>query len=77
MGRALLDLGASINFIPLSILKKIRDVEVRPTRMTLQLADRSIKHSYEIVEDLIVNVDKFLFRLDFVVRIWRRILKSP
>jgi len=67
MGRALLDLGASINLIPLSMLKKIGEVEVKPTRMTLQLADRSIKHPYGIVEDMIVKVDKFLFPVDFVV----------
>jgi len=35
VGKALLDLGASINLIPLSMLKKIGDVEVWPTRMTL------------------------------------------
>ena len=35
VGKALLDLGASINLMPLSMLKKIGDVEVRPTRMTL------------------------------------------
>ena len=66
----MLDLGASINLIPLSMLKKIGDVEVRPTRMTLQLADCSIKHPYGIVEDLLVKMvkmDKFLFPLDFVV----------
>ena len=40
---------------------------MRPTRMTLQLADRSIKHPYGIVEDMIVKVDKFLFPVDFVV----------
>ena len=62
-----MDLGASINLIPLSMLKKIGDVEVRPTRMTLQLADRSIKYPYGIVEDMIVKVDKFLFPVDFVV----------
>jgi len=49
------------------MLKKIGDVEVRPTRMTLQLADRSIKYPYGIVEDMIVKVDKFLFPVDFVV----------
>jgi len=49
VGKALLDLGVSINLIPLSILKKIGDVEVRPTCITLQLADRSIKHPYGIV----------------------------
>jgi len=49
------------------MLKKIGDVEVRPIRMTLQLADRSIKYPYGIVKDLIVKVDKFLFPIDFVV----------
>jgi len=33
--KALLDLGASINLMPLSMLKKIGDVEVKPTRMSL------------------------------------------
>ncbi|XP_027362618.1 uncharacterized protein LOC113870222 [Abrus precatorius] len=67
VGKTLLDLGASNNLIPLSMLKKIRDVEVRPTRMTLQLADRSMKLPHGIVEDMIVKVDKFMFSVDFVV----------
>ncbi|XP_020208750.1 uncharacterized protein LOC109793702 [Cajanus cajan] len=67
VGKALLDLGASINLMPLSMLQKIRDVEVRPTRMTLQLADRSVKYPHGIVEDLLVKVDKFLVPVDFVV----------
>nr|KYP45027.1 hypothetical protein KK1_033488 [Cajanus cajan] len=67
VGKALLDLGASINLMPLSMLKKIGEVEVRPTRMTLQLADRSIKIPHGIVEDMIVKVDKFMFPVDFVV----------
>jgi len=37
--KTLLDRGASINLMPLSMLKKMGDVEVKPTRMTLQLAD--------------------------------------
>jgi len=40
----------SINFIPLSIMKRIGDLEVQPTKMTLQLADRSIKYPYDVVE---------------------------
>ncbi|XP_068492199.1 uncharacterized protein [Phaseolus vulgaris] len=67
VGKALLDLGASINLMPSSMLKKIGDVEVKPTRMTLQLADRSIKYPHGIVQDLLVKVDKFLFPVDFVV----------
>jgi len=49
------------------MLKKIGEVEVRPTRMTLPLVDRSIKHPYGIVEDLFVKVEKFMFPVDFVV----------
>ena len=40
---------------------------MKPTRMTLQLADRSIKYPHGIVEDLLVKVHKFLFPVDFVV----------
>nr|GEW71124.1 reverse transcriptase domain-containing protein [Tanacetum cinerariifolium] len=39
---ALADLGASINLMPLSIWKKLSLPELTPTRMTLELADRSI-----------------------------------
>jgi len=37
--KALLDHGASLNLMPLSMLKRFGDVEVQPPRMTLQLAD--------------------------------------
>ena len=42
--RALCDFGASINLMPLSILKRLRLGEARPTTVTLQLVDRSLKH---------------------------------
>ena len=49
IGKALYDLGANINRIPLSLMKKLGIVVVKPARTTLSLADRSIKHPYEIV----------------------------
>ncbi|XP_014499209.1 uncharacterized protein LOC106760260 [Vigna radiata var. radiata] len=67
IGKALIDLGASINLMPLSILKKIGGLEAKPTRMMLQLADRSIKYPYGVVEDVVVKVDKLQFPVDFVV----------
>ncbi|XP_020209688.1 uncharacterized protein LOC109794656, partial [Cajanus cajan] len=67
VGKALLDLGSSINLMPLSMSQRIGDVEVRPTRMTLLLADKSIKYPHGIVEDLLVKVDKFFFPVNFVV----------
>jgi len=54
--KALLDLGASINLIPLYVMKRIGNLEARPTKMTLQLADRFIKYPHEVVEDEMVKV---------------------
>nr|KYP71171.1 Auxin response factor 4 [Cajanus cajan] len=67
IGKALLDLGASINLMPLSMLQRIGDLEVKPTRMILQLADRSVKYAHGIVKDVLVKVDRFLFPSNFVV----------
>ncbi|XP_006596740.1 uncharacterized protein LOC114383920 [Glycine soja] len=66
VGKALLDLGASINLIPLSMIKQI-EVEIRPTRKALQFVDKIIKNPYGIVEDVLVKVDKFVFPINFVV----------
>ncbi|GJV65943.1 reverse transcriptase domain-containing protein [Tanacetum coccineum] len=64
---ALADLGASINLMPLSIWKKLSLPELTPTRMTLELADRSITRPKGLAEDVFVNVGKFHFPTDFVV----------
>ncbi|GJZ53267.1 reverse transcriptase domain-containing protein [Tanacetum coccineum] len=64
---ALADLGASINLMPLSIWKKLSLPELTPTRMTLELADRSITHPKGCVEDVFVKVRKFHFPTGFVV----------
>ncbi|GJT34531.1 reverse transcriptase domain-containing protein [Tanacetum coccineum] len=64
---ALADLGASINLMPLSIWKKLSLPELTPTRMTLELADRSITRPKGVAEDVIIKVGKFHFLTDFVV----------
>nr|GEU45755.1 hypothetical protein [Tanacetum cinerariifolium] len=64
---ALADLGASINPMPLSIWKKLSLPEVTPTRMTLELADRSITRPKGVAKDVFVRVGKFHFPTDFVV----------
>ncbi|XP_071728273.1 uncharacterized protein [Rutidosis leptorrhynchoides] len=64
---ALADLGASLNLMPYSLFKKLGLHESRPTRMTIQLADRSVKISLGIAEDILVRVDKFAFPVDFVI----------
>nr|GEY93365.1 DNA-directed DNA polymerase [Tanacetum cinerariifolium] len=63
---ALADLGASINLMPLSIWKILSLPELTPTRMTFELADRSITHPKGVAEDVFVKVGKFHFPTDFV-----------
>ncbi|XP_052198255.1 uncharacterized protein LOC127805537 [Diospyros lotus] len=65
--RSLCDLGASINLMPFSIFQKLGLGEAKPTRVSLQLADRSVKHPRGIVEDILVKVDKFIFPADFII----------
>nr|GEZ81092.1 DNA-directed DNA polymerase [Tanacetum cinerariifolium] len=65
--QALVDLGASINLMPLSIWKKLSLPKLTPTRMTLELADRSITRPKGVTEDVFVKVRKFYFLIDFVV----------
>jgi len=48
VGKKLLDLGASINLMPLSMLKRVGNVDVQPTRITVQLVDRSVNIHMEL-----------------------------
>ncbi|XP_038887219.1 uncharacterized protein LOC120077408 [Benincasa hispida] len=67
VGNALCDLGASINLMPLSIFKKLNIGNARPTTITLQLANRSIMHPEGKIEDVLLQVDKFIFLVDFII----------
>jgi hypothetical protein len=65
--KALLDLGAGVNLLPYSVYQQLGLGELKPTTVILQLADRSIKKSRGIIEDVIIKVDKFFFPVDFIV----------
>ncbi|KAJ1704038.1 hypothetical protein LUZ63_003817 [Rhynchospora breviuscula] len=65
--QALCDMGASVSLMPKTVYEKIGFGELRPTRMTLQLADSSIRLPLGILEDIPVQVGKFLVPGDFVV----------
>ena len=65
--RALCDLGSNINLMSLSIFRRLGLGEAKPTTVTLQLADRSLKHLRGVIEDVLVKVDKFIFLADFIV----------
>ena len=65
--KALLDLGASVNLLPYSVYKQLGLGELKPTSITLSLADRSVKIPRGIVEDVLVQVDNFYYTVDFLV----------
>ncbi|XP_070014010.1 uncharacterized protein [Nicotiana sylvestris] len=65
--KALCDLGANINLMPLTIYKSLDIGRARPTSMLLQLADRTVKRPSGILDDVLVQVGKFVFPADFVI----------
>ena len=62
-----MDLGASVNLLPYSVYVELGLGELEPTNITLQLADCSVKIPRGIVKDVLVQVGKFYFSVDFVV----------
>ena len=67
LGHSLVDLRASVNLLPYSVYVELGLGELEPTNITLQLADRSVNIPKGIVNDVLVQVDKFYFPVDFVV----------
>jgi hypothetical protein len=65
--RALLDLGASVNLLPFSVYLQLGLGELKPTSVTLQLADRSVRKPRGVVEDVLVKVENFYYPVDFII----------
>ncbi|XP_015955865.1 uncharacterized protein LOC107480228 [Arachis duranensis] len=65
--KAMCNLGASINLIPSSLMKKLHIEEVKPVQMSLELVDKSMVYPRGVIENLLVKVDKFIYPAGFVV----------
>nr|GEX99523.1 reverse transcriptase domain-containing protein [Tanacetum cinerariifolium]GEY64499.1 reverse transcriptase domain-containing protein [Tanacetum cinerariifolium] len=65
--KALANLGASINLMPLLVWKNLVLPELISTRMTLELANRSVYSPAGIARDVFVLVGRFMFPTDFVI----------
>ncbi|XP_023751614.1 uncharacterized protein LOC111899972 [Lactuca sativa] len=63
--RALLDLRASINVLPYSSYKTIGIGPLTKTTVIVQLVDQSLVHPKGVLEDMLVQVNKFVFIADF------------
>ena len=75
--KSLLDLGASVNLLSYSVYKQLGLGELKPTNITLSLADRSVKIPKGIIEDVLVKIDKFYYPVDFVVLDTEPIASEP
>ncbi|KEH29413.1 hypothetical protein MTR_4g036475 [Medicago truncatula] len=53
-------LGESINSTPSLLIRKIEEIQVKPSNFTLTLTYRSINKPLEVVEDAMVEADKTL-----------------
>ena len=53
--------------MPLSVFKILELGEPEPPRVSLPLADRSVKYSRGVIQDVLVKVDKLYFPTDFIV----------
>nr|GEV54490.1 hypothetical protein [Tanacetum cinerariifolium] len=67
INNALADLGASISLMPYTMYEKIGRGDRKPTRMSLELADRSIQYPRGIAENILIKIDKFGIPINFVI----------
>ncbi|RYR09457.1 hypothetical protein Ahy_B05g077797 [Arachis hypogaea] len=65
--RALCDLGASINLMPLSLMKRLQINEILPTDVVIRLADKTQKQAIGVVENVLLKVGKYFLPTDFVI----------
>ncbi|XP_016206481.1 uncharacterized protein LOC107646846 [Arachis ipaensis] len=65
--KALCDLGSSINLMPLSVMKRLGILEVQRAKISLEMADKSLKRAYGMVEDVLVKVEDLYIPADFVI----------
>jgi len=58
---AMLDLGASINVMPLLVLTSLHLGPLKSSSVVIQLANRSTVNPTGVLEDVLVRVDKLIF----------------
>ena len=64
-GESFVGLGSKCEFATLLSLQAVGNGELKPTSITLSLAYRSMKIPSEMIEYVLVQVDKFYYPVDF------------
>ena len=64
--KAMLDLGSSINVTSRSLFKQLKVGELKRTDLVIHLVDRSCAYPDGVIEDVLVQVNKLVFPVDFL-----------
>ncbi|GJV10504.1 gag-pol polyprotein [Tanacetum coccineum] len=64
---ALADLGASVSVMPLSTYLNLGLGELAHIKLTVELANRTVKHPKGITKTVLVGIGKFIFPVDFII----------
>ncbi|GKC97978.1 reverse transcriptase domain-containing protein, partial [Tanacetum coccineum] len=74
---ALVDLGASVSVMPLLTYHNLVLGELAHTRLTMELADRTVKYPKGLAENVLIEISKFTFPLDFIILDMLEDIKVP
>ncbi|GJS21146.1 zinc knuckle CX2CX4HX4C containing protein [Tanacetum coccineum] len=64
---ALAYIGASINVMPFSMFKRLSIGNLQPTSMIIEMVDLTKKAPRGIIENVLVQIEKFIFSVYFIV----------
>jgi len=67
INKAMCDLGSSVSLLPLSLFKRMGITKLKPTKVTLKLADRTNIHPVGFIEDIPIKVGGIYIPSDFII----------
>ncbi|GJR54746.1 hypothetical protein Tco_1405267 [Tanacetum coccineum] len=74
---ALVELGASVSVMPLSTYLNLGLYELAHTKLTVELADRTVNYPKGIAKNVLVSIGKFVFLVDFIILDMLKDIKVP
>ncbi|GJV40823.1 hypothetical protein Tco_1419263 [Tanacetum coccineum] len=74
---SLADLGASVSVMPLSTYLNLGLGKLAHTKLTVELADRTVKYPKRIAKNVLVGIGKFVFPVDFIILNMPEDIKVP
>ncbi|GKF30965.1 retrovirus-related pol polyprotein from transposon TNT 1-94 [Tanacetum coccineum] len=74
---SLVDLGSSVSVMPLSTYLNLGLGGLAHTKLTVELADKTVKYPKGITKNVLVGISKFVFPVDFIILDMPKDIKVP